>query len=685
MTPDAAYGSADRASRRAVVRLCSILVVAWVAVGFAAFPAVAQESDSVRVAAPSPTAADTVATPSDAGARAAAVVPPPLRFDAPGYGSAIADTLPVRLRALDLAEILDNVPGSFLYRFAMPGWPDGWSLRGLPPHRGTLSLDDRPFSHVFTGRPGFEIAPLAFVEAPRIVPERFGRPAAVLLRTRAYAQARPFTEVKYWKGGEGIESIDAVHAQNRLLSLFGSPGLLNVMGSYSGRGSDGEYPGSGLHRGRQVQLRLQYARPGWTVEIHEMHTRRGVGAHGGVIPDASGFDSIYRRVAADVEDPEARRRLVRNDLDATMRLRLFGAVTTAGAFWTSEYFRYRDVVDTVGTASDRLGVRVLQPLPGGLAVEFHGWMDRVGPRHHFAAEPLRRAEMHAAVRDTLTLSAWSAAVAGGIHLFDGALRPAGAVGISGDVGALHLGADASLSAAPASAVEMMGFQAIGAAASDRPGQIAELSVEVAWSGGAIDLSLSGFGSRTTSARDIYMLTDYQDDPDSAAVRIASEPILRAGAVLEIGWRRNADRGFYGLLQPSVVRLLNPDGLDLHARVARSLPELFGRARLGAKYVLFLGDLDLDLFVEALYWSESAGRTLHPETGLLAVPAPSARLFGPSTMINAGFDAGVRDATFFAIYENALSGTTLMPGNLIVPLYPLPARRFRFGVHWPIFD
>ena len=681
----AAQGSADRTFRGGVVRLCVTVVAAcWIAC-LGAAPSAAQEADSVRVVAPAPAAADTAAARSDADRRLAGAAMPPLRFDGPRYGSAIADTLPIRLAALDLAEILDDVPGTFLYRFATPGWPDGWSPRGLPPHYATLSLDDRPFTHVFTGRPGFEIAPLAFVEAPRIAPERYGRPAAVSLRTRAYAQARPFTEMKYWKGGEGLESIDVVHAQNRRLMLFGSPGLLNVMGSYSGRGSDGEYPGSGLHRGRQVQLRLQYARPGWSLEIHEMHSRRGVGAHGGVIPDASGLESIYRRVAADVEDPSARRRLVRNDLNATARLRLFGAVTTAGAFWTSEHFHYRNVADTLGTASDRLGIHVQQPLPGGLTADLHGWVDRVGPRYRFAAEPLRRTEVHAAVRDTLVLSGLSAAVAGGIHIFDGLLRPAGAVGFFGDVGAVQLGVGASLAGEPATAAERMGFQALGAADSDRPGQIAEVSVEVAWRGGAFDLSLSGFGSRTSGSRDVYMLTDYQAVPDSAAVRIASEPMLRAGAALEIGWRRHAERGFYGLLQPSVVRLLNASESELHVRVARALPELFGRARLGARYLLFLGDLDLDMFVETIYWSESAGRALHPETGLLAVPALSARTFGPSTMINAGFDAGVRGATFFAVYENVLSGTTLMPGNLIVPLYPLPARRFRFGLHWPILD
>ena len=44
---------------------------------------------------------------------------------------------------------------------------------------------------------------------------------------------------------------------------------------------------------------------------------------------------------------------------------------------------------------------------------------------------------------------------------------------------------------------------------------------------------------------------------------------------------------------------------------------------------------------------------------------------------------VRTATLFFAYENVLARTVLMPGTLLVPDYPYPAQRFRFGVYWPI--
>ncbi len=693
MTAETLFVRRRRSSLRMRTRLCLALIcIGWMAVSVASAQeadpvragAPAQQADSVRAGAPA-SRADSVRAGATDDFDAARSDTAEHRSTGGSAGAGITDSLPVRLASMDLSDLLGDLPGSFLYRFATPGWPDGWSPEGLPPHRSMLSLNGLPFTHLFTGRPGIDIAPLAFIDPPWLTFGQFDRPAAVAMSIRPFANPRPLTELKYWKGGDGLESIDAVHAQHRLMSIFGRPGYLNLMGSYSGRGADGEYPGSELHRGRQVQVRIRYEQPGWSAELHEMHTRRSVGAHGGVIPGDDGFDSVYRRIGAVVEDPAAQRRLIRNDLAATARGRVFGGTTTLGAFWTAETFRYRDVADTAGTASNRLGMRILQPLPGGLAAEFVMWTEHVDPRYGFAAEPQRRSELHATIRDSLAILGWTTSVAAGVHAYDGAAHAGGSIEIARDAGSLGLRVGASLSGKPRSAVEDMGFLALGGAAFDRTGRSAAVFAAVTWRGGSFDVSLRGFGNRTTEPRDLYMATDYQDVPDSASVLIAPSPMLRIGAAMDFGWRRDAERGFYGLLQPSTVRLVNHGDSDLHTRTRRALPELFGRARLGARYLLFRGDLDLDAFAEAHVWSRTTGRALHPETGLLAVPLLGAMEFGPSSMLNVGIEAGVRDATIFAVFENVLSGTALMAGNLVVPVYPLPAQRLRFGVHWPIFD
>src|SRR5688572_20452723 len=108
-------------------------------------------------------------------------------------------------------------------------------------------------------------------------------------------------------------------------------------------------------------------------------------------------------------------------------------------------------------------------------------------------------------------------------------------------------------------------------------------------------------------------------------------------------------------------------------------------RIGARFTLFQRDLDLDVYLQGRYWTEMRSRLFHPPTGLLVVPSLSHPVFGSSGTLDVVAEIGIRTATLFMAYENVLSGTVIMRGNLIVPVYPLPERRFRFGVYWPIFN
>jgi hypothetical protein len=362
---------------------------------------------------------------------------------------------------------------------------------------------------------------------------------------------------------------------------------------------------------------------------------------------------------------------------------------TVTGFWTAETFRYRDETDTVGTHSNRLGFRVMQPLAARVdratSITLEGWMERVDPALGFDAAGFRRSELHVTARDSVSLFGWGAQARLSAHAYDGSVHPGGRIEIARDAGALGVRAGGGLAGQPASPVEQMGFKALGAAASDRSGRVADAFIGFEWRGGAFDVRLRAFGSRSSGPRDIYMMTDYRAAPDSAAFLIVPSAIVRAGATLDIGWRRLAERGLYAFVQPTMSRLLNSGDSELHARTSRAAPQYFVKGRLGLRALLFRGDLDLDAFVEAHAWSGSAGRALHPETGLLAIPLLNAIEFGPSSMVNLGAEARVRAATLFFIYQNALAGTQMMVGNLTVPLYPIPGRQFRLGVYWPIFD
>ncbi|MGB1375930.1 MAG: hypothetical protein ACPG8N_09435 [Rhodothermales bacterium] len=114
-----------------------------------------------------------------------------------------------------------------------------------------------------------------------------------------------------------------------------------------------------------------------------------------------------------------------------------------------------------------------------------------------------------------------------------------------------------------------------------------------------------------------------------------------------------------------------------------MPKRWASARLGWKALLFQGDLDLDLFVRGRAWESMHGLRLHTPTGLLVLPKDASTPASESAVVDIGAEGDVRGATFFFAYENMFSGTTLLIGNLLVPDYPLPRQRIRFGVYWPI--
>jgi hypothetical protein len=115
----------------------------------------------------------------------------------------------------------------------------------------------------------------------------------------------------------------------------------------------------------------------------------------------------------------------------------------------------------------------------------------------------------------------------------------------------------------------------------------------------------------------------------------------------------------------------------------ALPDTWLTTRLGTRQLLFSGDLDLDASVRMRAWPAFSGRMLHTPTGLLVLRDPSDRPPAASSTIDLVFEGGIRGATVSLAYENLLSGTNVLIGNLIVPDYPLPQQRIRFGVRWPI--
>ena len=629
-------------------------------------------------------------------------VRPPVGYARFTSGDVVGDSLPATRPALGATELLADVPASFVYRFGSPGWPDAWSPYGLNPQHIALTLNGRPLVDPVTGRPRYDLLPLAFMERLRVEAGHYGAPVAVGTEVRPYAAPQPLTELRYLAGAT-IQSVDAVHVQERRRALFGRPGVLNVLAAYSGRGADGEYAergfGTSLKKVRRTYGRLRYEQAAWSVEISNLHNRRKVGAFGGVEPvPGTFFESIYSRISAPLRNAEARRQTLRNDLALTVRTRLvpgLDAPMMASAYWTAQTFRYLASADTLETKTNRYGFLVQQAVTlgaHGITFQLEGWQDQLRTSNALAAPRRYSHALHASVRDTARWQATRLALEGGVHSEPERLFPTASARLDQQLGPLRLFASGAYAGQPVSPVERYGYGAYVEAASAMPdGRVVWAEVGTSVRGGPFDLTISAFAHRTSEALDLYVQSGAADSvqtlaypaTDTVQALVSGTPHERAGITARGGWRRDAQRGFYLTAQATLNRFLNPDVSPEHTRVANSLPELFGQARFGARYAPFRGDLDFDLYVLARFWSATRSRTLHPQTGLLALPPIDARVFGPSNTLDVYFETRFRDASVFLAFENALSGTTLVPGNLIVPVYPLPRRRFRFGVFWPI--
>ena len=185
----------------------------------------------------------------------------------------------------------------------------------------------------------------------------------------------------------------------------------------------------------------------------------------------------------------------------------------------------------------------------------------------------------------------------------------------------------------------------------------------------------------THSDQLWLRAPLPDDRRRAEGVVLTEGGVSTGISFVLGYRMRARRGVYAWVNPVWQQA---DAKDSAARAwERALPRVSLSGRAGLRTLLFLGDLDLDAFVRVRTWEAFGGRGLHTSTGLLLPRTGADRDVPASTVLDFVAEGGVRGATLFLAYENVLSGTNIIRGNLIVPDYPLPEQQVRFGVLWPI--
>lgn len=588
---------------------------------------------------------------------------------------------PARRAELHIPGLLGSEAGIFQFRFGTLGWPDTISLDGADPNRTMLSIDGMPFNDLITGRPRYDLLPYTLIDHIRVSRSSGGVLGRIRAVTQRYENPQPHTDLRYRSSSDGLTYIDAVHTQNRRFRLMGKNYRVQLLGGYSGSSHTGEYRGSRLRLSRRLNVRIRVDRPAWNLELFELFNRHRIGAHSGVVPIAGQpYESIFQRIGATVGDPDAKRRTVRNDLQLRYRRAFFEEPLTLTGFWSTQRQTFENPVDSLEVRIDRLGLSALQDITRGthhFRISTSAWVDNYNDGStETRPEDRTRTYAEMLTSDSMNFPGGNIFVQAGAHSDDGTIFPSARVELHYGVGNLSI----SYTGIRSSWMDTRGFGSYASALEDSP-RMRKTRASAGAKGeiGEFSLSVSVFA---VSIQNMVVWTLDETSRDARA-SILSDNLVRVGSYLDLAFRSPSTQGLYGLIRPAFVRGSSSGGSEAVRAEINALPEFWVYARFGIQKLLFEDDLNLDVSIRTIWSASMNGRRLDTRTGLLMLPGDFDRSIGNAGRVDLMAEAEVKTATIFLSLENIFHGKNGQDGILLTPDYPLPARRFRFGIFWPI--
>lgn len=607
--------------------------------------------------------------------------------DEPYSVGAVLDSMPpARGYYLDPTAALADVPGAFSYSLGNLGWPHQWSYLGMPPSSVDLSFDGITVRDPVTNRALFDAIPVDLIDRQRESALAHGGPVLLQSRIRSLAAIRPYTELRYEKGGAGLQSISAIHVQQRSGRILGVPTVTRFAARFAFHEWNGQYPNSGSDLS-QAFGRIGFTSQRWRIRISDSYTQRTRGAHSGVLEKpGEGFDSVFDRFDARVGNPSAQQQLERNQFDVSVE-HTWETDIKPLAIWSSYTkwrYRYTDEEESEARSTE-VRLKVEQESPE--FIEGHEVTGRFSIEMVDISSDGLLAGGGGSTKSRLIMSAddrftrGELAIRGmiGLHTVDEWVFPTGGLQLRRTFEKFSISAEAALNGIAPSPLEHSGGLGVTAAAQTLT-QTKSQSIRVSLDapGRVFGLEITGFVSRLIDPVDIVR------SGDSHFVVQSSGSVTWTGIKAALGWRTLSQQGFYGSFSPTIQSATSSVHDEVIDGLASSLPYFFGTARFGYRNQFFLGDLDADLYLLGRFWSGFESRVYDPVHALLVLPGAEAATYGGSGTLDVRFTAGIRGTTISLSVDNVLAGI-LYPGALIVPVYPLPARAFRFGVFWPIND
>lgn len=584
----------------------------------------------------------------------------------------------VQSTILDFTEWAGDNPHVFHYDFGEPGWPDGLSMFGDEPEQLGLTVDGIPFTDLFTERARLDLAPASVLGVSRDRP-RFGRSASIRTRIRPFDSSVPVTELKYQTGTGGLQYISATHAQRRRAPqlIRSQGGQLGITGNVSGQRSTGLMSGGALSNW-QAFGRITLSRPDFALALTEMHTKHSAGARDGVQPS---FPDAYNPTTAVVLDPNAQRETVRNNLSLRLVLPLQqNRALSLSTYWIRQHERYTaGLGDTLETKGNRFGGQLLVPFQAGMhsfEAGVSGWLDgSTWGKNNPLLSAQSRTQVHAHVRDTLSISEWNVRAELGTHLIGDRVFPTGSIRIDrrGSFAQVSYSGDVEGRAI------VDGYNGVTrpVAASSEKTVRGEAGLQVQWH--TLRIRAGGYLALINNPRHLVVRND------SLSVIDSEQGLQRSGGFVGLSWREHAQRGIYVVMNANTSTVLNESVSSFHEHERDAMPSIWGSGRLGLKAVgVFDGSLDIDLSVCGRAWSAFGGRVFAPSHAIFALPDPTNAVRVPASgTADLALEATLQQrARLFLVYENALAGS-MYDGAYTIPVHPIPRRRIRFGIFWTL--
>ena len=597
--------------------------------------------------------------------------------------------------------LLWEFPGFFQRDLGEPAKPGQFNAWGTDWRGVAILMDGRPMNDPITGTYNLYDMPMEFIQQVEDFPgvsstaESWDAPgSAVNFVTRQYNTLRPITKIRYIQAPYNSLLTDGLFTQNLVRGL-------NFMFGFQRRVSDGRFNGAratteapptqgAIVNNWNVRTRLRYNfSDRFNIALTDFYTKDINGLNGGV--DTSRSVNMYDDIAAFVNSPNAVETVARRDASLIAVARLFddsSSITQANIYYThllrdyvnpGSEFNLLDIKDS--HYAELSGIRIQQSFHSGfqntevgiqaersqyLTSGFYDSTAQAGSANRgkktissgFLRSSLRPIEM-----TTFSISARYDEQSGQSAPSFGAgvtVNPHPFIGIFGEFGQTY---------------RFPTFQ------------------ETSWADSTILRPLAISKEKHTLVRagvefhlgkdNLLSFTGFDRTVDNAIVFRAAETSQGSPAVQILNINQTHTRGLVGSLnaQAGPFALL---ATLLYTRYTERdttqllTPEIIASGELSYRHKFFNDHLDAKLATRVHFMSHERGMTINPR--LMLYSENSSGDIPAWTRLDLYAVLKIGDAYITLAYENLLN-----LNYYVTPIYPMPARTFRFGVNWAFLD